>query len=205
MVALEGGRLIENDLDRIYRLKEMGIKYLTLTHNRNNKLGDSATDIHVHGGLTSLGKAVIKLCEAEGIFIDVSHASLLTLTDVLNYSSKPVIATHSAAFALVKNKRNLPNWAIEGIANSGGVIGIPFAKRFLGCHSLGEHIDHIGQFAGPNHIGIGSDIDGAQLIPSFTSLSSWEPTIRTSINAVGVSEANQAKLLGENWMNLFKE
>lgn len=204
MIGLEGGRLINGSLERLQELASFGIRYLTLTHNRNTDWADSATDQPYHEGLTQFGRSVLKKCEELGVLIDVSHASDLTVANVIYLSSKPVIASHSGCRGLVMQPRNLPDILIYKIAERGGVICVPYAKRFIGHYKVADHIDYIAQKVGSEYVGIGSDLDGAVMIPSFTNVRQWKETVLEDLVNMGYGQDQIDGILGGNMLRLLK-
>lgn len=182
-LGLEGGRLIHRSLDRLKELHERGVRYLTLTHNRNTSWADSATDKPYHQGLTKFGKAVLEECNQLGILIDISHSSNSTAIDALDFTYKPVVATHSGCRKLVDHPRNLSDILIKAIAAKGGVIGVPFARRFIGDSyvDVARHIDHIVNLVGPNYVAIGSDLDGAQMTDGIEDVSDWKKVVMETL------------------------
>ena len=161
--GVENGRLVEGmDLAILARA---GVKYVTITHNRNNSLGDSATDWPRHG-LTDEGITFVNNLSRLGILPDISHTSDATANDILECIGIPVIATHSGCRALVDHPRNLSDELIRLIGACDGLIGIPFVKKFVGTAlgSVADHIDHVAELIGIRHVAIGSDIDGADTI-----------------------------------------
>lgn len=199
MTALEGGRLINDSLDTLSQMhNDYGLKYLTLTHNRHTTWADSSTDTPYHGGLNSFGKKVIKRCNELGLLVDVSHSSDATAHMALDYSERPIIATHSGVKALVKQPRNLDDDLIDRISDSGGIICVPFAKRFMGHYKVADHIDYIAQRVGVDKVGIGSDIDGAILVPSIINVQDWRNTVEIDLVAKGYTINQINAVLGEN-------
>lgn len=190
-LGLEGGRLIQNSLKQLELFRRLGVRYLTLTHNRNTAWAGSATDSPK--GLASFGRDVIKTCEALGVLVDVSHSSDETFWDVMKVSSKPLIASHSGCRALLDHPRNLTDDQIQAIAGTGGVIHIPFAQRFVGAFKANilKHIDHVIQLVGAEHVGVGSDLDGAAMA-SGIDVSQWSAVTNS------VSGLNTLKLLEKN-------
>src|SRR2546428_7842486 len=129
LLGVEGGHAIEDslaDLDSLYR---RGVRYMTLTWNNGNDWAGSATDERRHGGLTDLGKRVVRHMNQLGMLVDVSHVSDSTFWDVLASTSRPVIASHSSCRAIARHPRNLSAEQLRAIAKNGGVVG---HKLFLG-------------------------------------------------------------------------
>jgi len=166
-LGIENGYAIGKDLENITRFKNSGVSYITLCHNGNNDICDSARGNREWGGLSPFGKEVIAAMNREGIMIDLSHASEDTFYDVLEYSRKPVIASHSSARALCDHPRNLTDKQIKALAAKDGVVQICLYKGFINPEeekaSLSDairHINHIVSLVGIAHVGIGSDFDG---------------------------------------------
>ncbi len=135
-MGMENGAPIETLADVAY-FHRRGIRYITLTHSRDNRLSDSSYDsAHTHGGLSAYGREVVREMNRVGIMVDVSHLSDQAVWDVLAVSEKPVIATHSACRHFTPGfERNLPDTLIRAIAQKGGVIQVPFSHYFLSTHS----------------------------------------------------------------------
>jgi len=136
MFGVEGGHMIEDDLTKLEALYHRGARYLTLTHNVAPSWATSAADEVTnpnleHKGLTEFGKEVIKRMNHLGMLIDVSHSGDQTFWDVINLSSKPIIASHSSVYSLVPHRRNLKDEQIKAIAKNGGVIQVNFHPGFI--------------------------------------------------------------------------
>lgn len=136
LFGVEGGHMIENDLDKLDALYKRGARYLTLTHNIAPSWASSAADETTkpnmpHKGLTDFGKQVVQRMNALGMLIDVSHAGEQTFWDVIQLSTKPIIASHSSVHRLVPHRRNLKDEQIKAIAKNGGVIQINFNPGFI--------------------------------------------------------------------------
>ena len=136
MFGVEGGHMIENDLNKLDVLFNRGARYLTLTHNTSPRWVTSAVDetTHpnlAHKGLTDFGKQVVKRMNQLGMIVDVSHAGDQTFWDVIKLSTKPIIASHSSVYNLVPHPRNLKDEQIRAIAKNGGVIQVNFNPGFI--------------------------------------------------------------------------
>ncbi|MDR1602225.1 MAG: gamma-glutamyl-gamma-aminobutyrate hydrolase family protein [Tannerella sp.] len=166
-VGVENGYTIGKDLENLKRFKETGVSYITLCHNGDNDICDSAKGQAEWGGLSPFGRDAVAEMNRLGIMIDVSHAAESTFYDVLQHSRFPVIASHSSARALVDHPRNLTDAQIKALAAHGGVIQICLYGAFLnkdaGKASLSDairHICHVVDLVGIDYVGIGSDFDG---------------------------------------------
>ncbi len=131
LIGVEGGHTIEGSLDLLRRYRELGVRYLTLTHISSTDWADSATDESRHGGLSSFGEDVIREMNRLGMLVDISHVSDETMADVLRVSSAPVIASHSGARAVNGHARNVPDDVLRDVARNGGLVMVNFFSGFL--------------------------------------------------------------------------
>lgn len=136
MFGVEGGHMIEDDLNKLEALYDRGARYLTLTHNIAPAWATSAADETTkpnlpHTGLTDFGRQVVQRMNQLGMIIDVSHAGDQTFWDVIKLTTKPIIASHSSVYSLVPHRRNLKDEQIKAIAKNGGVIQINFNPGFI--------------------------------------------------------------------------
>lgn len=136
MFGVEGGHMIENDLEKLEVLYNRGAKYMTLTWNNSTDWATSAFDETFtkdlnHIGLSDFGKQVIHKMNQLGMMVDVSHVGVQTFSDVINTTTKPIIASHSSVYALCKHQRNLNDEQIQAIAQNGGVIQVNFHPGFI--------------------------------------------------------------------------
>lgn len=160
--AVEGGTVLENDADRLYSLKQDGVKLLTLTWNGENAIaGGSKSD----KGLTEFGKTVIGKMNNLGMLVDVSHLNDKSFYKVIELAEKP-LATHSNCRCLCDVPRNLSDTQIKLICEKGGIIGLNFYPLFLGenvYEKIYENVFHLCDMGYENNIAIGSDFDGADM------------------------------------------
>ena len=131
LMGIEGGHAIEDSLMALRDFYRLGIRYLTLTHNNTNNWADSCCDQVKHNGLSDFGKEVVREMNRIGMLIDVSHVSDKTMSDVLDISTAPVIASHSSARALGERPRNIPDDLLRRFAKNGGVVMVNFYPGFL--------------------------------------------------------------------------
>lgn len=137
LFGVEGGHMIENNIDYLYALAERGMKYLTITWNNSTEWASSATDEAKSTidtppkGLSLEGRRYIRELNRLGVIADLSHAGEHTFYDVLEESTKPVLASHSNCYALAPHSRNLKDGQIKAMAQNGGVIGINFYSAFI--------------------------------------------------------------------------
>lgn len=166
-LGIENGYAIGKNLDNLAMFNRMGVLYLTLCHNGDNDLCDSARGRQEWGGLSPLGKEAVREMNRLGMMVDVSHAAESTFYDVLEVSREPVIASHSSARALCNHPRNLSDDQLRALAAAGGVCQLCLYKGFIreeddkaALSDAIRHIDHLVEVAGIDHVGIGSDFDG---------------------------------------------
>ena len=144
------------------------MRAITLTWSNRNDIADGINEEVTGGGLTVFGRSVVAEMNRLGMLVDVSHISTKSFWDVMQVTTKPIIATHSNAKTLCSHPRNLNDEQIKAIADNDGMIGITFAGQFLeedynnACiESIYRHIDYMLNLVGnDDHIGFGSDFDG---------------------------------------------
>jgi membrane dipeptidase len=257
LMGIEGGHMINSDLNVLRKYAALGVRYITLTHSGNCEWADSSTDKPVHNGLTDFGRDVIREMNRLGMMVDVSHVSDKTFRDVLSVSKAPVIASHSNCRALCDHPRNMSDEMIRALAAKGGVIQINYHVGFLsqefrsaershpeinqsialevqkrcgdkeGCQLIEgdritreyveqgklprvdwtkiiEHIDHAVKVAGVDHVGHGSDFDGANMPFGMEDVTGL-PKITEALLRKGYSEGDVKEILGENTLRLMAD
>lgn len=209
-LGLENASPIGNSLDKLKYLYDNGIRYITLCHSSDNQVCDScASDVKKWGGLSPFGREVVAEMNRLGILVDVSHVSDDTFYDVLKYSTKPVVATHSCCRALCNQPRNMTDDMIKALAAAGGVIQINFYPIFLNGSEhasyklIADHIDHAVHIAGIDHVGIGSDYDGIEVTPEGMADISTMPMLFDVLRSRGYSEEDLRKIAGENFFRIL--
>src|SRR5215212_3340977 len=131
LMGIEGGHAIENSLAGLREFYRLGVRYMTLTHNNTNEWADACCDEARHNGLSEFGKEVVREMNRLGMFVDVSHVSDKTMSDALDVSKAPIIASHSSARVFSNHKRNVPDELLKRIAQNGGVVMVNFYPAFL--------------------------------------------------------------------------
>ncbi|OIO59569.1 MAG: hypothetical protein AUJ47_10545 [Candidatus Marinimicrobia bacterium CG1_02_48_14] len=213
--GVEGGHSIENSLENIQTLYDLGMRYMTITWNNSTDWAVSAQDERsTTVGLSEFGRQVIQMLDTLGVIIDVSHVGIQTINDILQETTHPIIASHSGVRALRDHYRNLYDDQIQAIANSGGVIGIVFYDYFLdysgafvSVSTVIEHIDYIVNLVGIDYVAIGSDYDGIGQNDSPSGLedTSKYPNLTIGLLNHGYSIEDVQKILGGNFMRVFQE
>ncbi|CCO09383.1 dipeptidase [Desulforamulus hydrothermalis] len=211
VLTIEGGEALNGrvkQLDLYYRL---GVRGLTLTWNGRNELADGVGMGAAATGLTQLGRQVVQRMAQLGMIIDVSHLAEPGFWDVLAEVKIPVAATHSNCRQLCDHPRNLTDRQIKAIADRGGVIGVTYVPQFIdsrqpSLHKLLDHIDHLYKVGGISSIGLGSDFDG--IVTTAAGLHDAGvavPNLVRGLSARGYHTGDIEKILGNNWLRLFKE
>ena len=131
LMGIEGGHAIEDSLMALRDFHRLGVRYMTLTHNNTNNWADACCDSAKHNGLSDFGKEVVREMNRIGMLVDVSHVSDKTMSDVLDISTAPVIASHSSARALGDRPRNIPDDLLRRFAKNGGVVMVNFFPAFI--------------------------------------------------------------------------
>lgn len=167
-LTVEEGGIIENDMSRLDHLYEEGVRLMTLLWNEENCIGypNSRDGEVMKKGLKSFGIETVERINELRMIIDISHMSDGGFWDVLEYSKKPVVASHSNARALCPHPRNLTDEMIRALAEKGGVAGLNFYPYFVnengkaGIEDLVRHLEHLFYVGGEDFVAIGTDFDG---------------------------------------------
>jgi len=208
-LGIENGYAIGKKTDNLRLFKEMGVSYITLCHNGDNDICDSARGKGEWNGLSPFGKEVVREMNRLGIMIDVSHASEKTFFDVIEMSQTPIIASHSSVRSLCNHPRNLTDEQIKTLAQHKGVMQICLYKGFINKEedkaSLSDairHINHVVNLVGIDYVGIGSDFDGdGELIGCRAANELINITVR--LLDEGYTEEDIRKIWGGNLMRVM--
>ncbi|MEW2493988.1 dipeptidase [Streptomyces nodosus] len=243
LMGAEGGHSIANSLGTLRGLYELGVRYMTLTHNDNVAWADSATDRPAVGGLSEFGREVVREMNRLGMLVDLSHVAATTMRDALDTSQAPVIFSHSSARAVCDHPRNIPDDVLERLPANGGIAMVTFVPKFvlqaavdwtaatdenMRAHGLfhldttpqamkvhqafeernprpvatvatvADHLDHMREAAGIDHLGIGGDYDGTPFTPEGLDDVSGYPNLIAELLERGWSTADLAKLTWQN-------
>ena len=257
LMGVEGGHMIDEDLRLLRDYAALGVRYMTLTHFKNNTWADASTDKPAHNGLTAFGKDVVREMNRLGVMVDISHVADKTFFDALAVTRAPVIASHSSCRAIANHPRNMTDDMLRALAKNGGVVMINYHVGFLSeefraasekqsgdivarnaamskkcggdeaCSTLEsaridreamasgklprvtwdkiiEHIEHAVKVAGADHVGLGSDFDGATMPFGMDDVSKM-PRITEALLNKGYSEVDVAKILGGNILRVMEQ
>ncbi len=131
LIGMEGGHSIEDSLAVLRATYELGARYMTITHVKNTRWADSATDDAEFDGLSDFGREVIREMNRLGMIVDLSHVSPATMHDTLDVTAAPVIFSHSSAFAVCRHVRNVPDDVLQRVRDNGGVVLITFLGYYV--------------------------------------------------------------------------
>ena len=210
MLAIENGYAIGKDLTRLEHFRQRGVVYLTLCHNGDNDICDSAKGSNEHNGLSPFGQEVVREMNRLGMMVDLSHASEKTFYDTLEVSQVPVVCSHSSCKSLCNVPRNLTDEQLRALAIKGGVAQITLYQGFLrqdgkaSIQDVIEHINHAVTIAGIDHVGIGTDFDGDGGIPGCASAAEIINITRCLLEE-RYSEADIQKLWGGNFLRVMSQ
>ncbi|MCU0717177.1 MAG: dipeptidase [Pirellula sp.] len=131
LIGMEGGHSIEDSIQNLRRLYDMGARYMTLTHSDTLSWADAATDQSKHDGLSPFGEEIVREMNRLGMLVDISHVSPATMHDALDISAAPVIFSHSSARTIADHPRNVPDEILKRLPENGGVVMINFYSGFV--------------------------------------------------------------------------
>src|ERR1700728_4645000 len=245
LIGAEGGHSIGSSLRTLRALYALGVRYMTLTHNRSLPWADSATDDPISGGLSPFGREVVREMQRLGMLVDLSHVSPDTMRDALDTAEGPVIFSHSSALAICDHPRNVPDNILARLPGNGGTCMVNFVPMFISqaCRDwmrdfsedrkrrglddknvagrgqvlaeraawevehpkprvtlaeVADHIEHVREVAGVDHVGIGSDFDGVDWLPEGLEDVSTYPALIAELQRRGWSDTDCGKLASRN-------
>ena len=216
MIGVENAYSMGLDTSNVEEFWKKGARYVSLTHNGHNQFSDSNTGefdgTTLHNGLSDLGKEVIELLNYYGIMIDISHPSKEAIRQMTELSKAPIIASHSSARALRDHPRNVDDEQLNWIKENGGVIQTTALGFFLtdredppaNMDDFMDHIDHMVEKIGIDHVGISSDFDGGGGIVGWEDASETM-NVTAALRERGYSESEIAKLWGGNLLRVLDE
>jgi microsomal dipeptidase-like Zn-dependent dipeptidase/gamma-glutamyl-gamma-aminobutyrate hydrolase PuuD len=221
MLGIENGKALEGNLQNIQHFKDRGIVYITLCHNGDNDICDSAKGDQTHGGVSGFGQQVIEEMNRLGIMVDLSHAHERSFYDALDLSKTPIVCSHSSCRALCDHPRNLTDDQMRALAAKGGVCQITLYPGFLKSDlspltshlsplseatilDAMQHLDHAIQVMGIDHVGLGTDFDGDGGVPGLADASELLNFTRELL-ARRYCEADIQKIWGGNFLRVMQQ
>ena len=213
--AIENGYALGRNLSHVEHFARKGVVYITLCHNGDNRLCDSARKSeHTHGGLSAFGQEVVKEMNRCGVMVDLSHAAQSSFYDAMRLSATPVVCSHTASRALCDHPRNLTDSQLRHLAENGGVAQVTLYHGFLrsneeqnGPATLDDavnHLMHMIDVAGIDHVGIGTDFDGDGGVPGLDNASEMINFTRRLL-AKGLTTLDLQKVWGGNFLRVMQQ
>ena len=209
MLGIENGLAIEDDIHNIAHFAQRGIVYITLCHNGDNAICDSARGTQTHGGVSAFGEQVIREMNRLGVMVDLSHGAETSFFDALSISQTPIVCSHSNCKALCDVPRNLTDAQLKALAQAGGVAQITLYHGFLRKEGEADirdamaHLNHAIDVMGIDHVGLGTDFDGDGGIKGLADASELI-NFTTALLRQRFSKADIKKIWGENWLRVMR-
>jgi membrane dipeptidase len=204
LFSIEGAHALDDDPANVDVVADAGFRMMGPAHFFDNAFAGSAHGVE-KGGLTDLGREMVRRMETRSMLVDVAHASSATVDEVLAMAKRPVVASHTGLRGIVDTVRNITDEQARGIARTGGVLGIGFWPAVCGGTTAGDiarAIAHAIRVAGVEHVALGSDFDGAVPVPfDATGL----VLLTDALIAVGLDEDAVRKVMGGNVHRLLAE
>ena len=210
MLGIENGLAIEDDIRNIAHFAQRGIVYITLCHNGDNAICDSARGTQTYGGVSAFGEQVIDEMNRLGVMVDLSHGAETSFFDALSISQTPIVCSHSNCKALCDVPRNLTDAQLKALAQAGGVAQITLYHGFLRKEGEADirdamaHLNHAIDVMGIDHVGLGTDFDGDGGIKGLADASELI-NFTTALLRQRFSKADIKKIWGENWLRVMRQ
>ncbi|HEV8246667.1 MAG TPA: membrane dipeptidase [Polyangiaceae bacterium] len=214
-IGVQGGNAFDGDVEQLARLPKGVLLRVTVVHLSNSNFGSaSAPLLGGNGGLTGLGVEFVRKLNEQRIFVDLAHASPRTFSEIVavHDRSQPLLATHTGVSGVHRHWRNLDDEQIRAIAATGGTIGIIYHAPFLGdrlwagrLESIVHHLEHVIAVAGDDHASLGSDWDGAIVLPRDMQSCLELPRLVDCMLRRGWQEERVRKVLGGNFLRTLRQ
>lgn len=213
ILGIENGLALEGDIANVKHFADRGVVYITLCHNGDNDICDSARSTQTHGGLSDFGARVIKEMNRCGVMVDLSHGAESSFYDALQVSELPIVCSHSSARALCDHPRNLTDDQMRALAAKGGVCQVTLYHGFVKKDSnpgeatildAMQHLDHAIKVMGIDHVGLGTDFDGDGGVRGLADASELKLFTRQLL-ARRYSEADIQKIWGGNFLRVMEK
>ena len=219
VLGIENGLALNHDINNIEHFADRGVTYITLCHNGDNDICDSARGSQTHGGVSEFGEKVIGEMNRLGIMVDLSHAAESSFYDALQMSRTPIVCSHSNCRALCDHPRNLTDDQLRALAKAGGVAHTTFYPGFLkqsgtvlptSANKTTEadildavaHLEHAISIMGIDHVGIGTDFDGDGGVPGMANAAEIINFTKQLLRR-RYSEEDISKIWGGNWLRVM--
>lgn len=211
ILTIEDGAALQGDISVLHCYYRLGVRSICITWNNRNLLADGAGEFKTKGGLTLLGKKVVREMNSLGMLVDTSHISEAGFWDIAECANAPFIASHSNAREICNHRRNLYNTQIAAIQKSGGVIGINLFPEFLNntlnanINDVIKHIEHICSVSDADSVGLGSDFDGIDYTPAGIAGVQDIYKIFNELLKLNYRQEDVEKIAGGNFLRVIKQ
>ncbi|CDK25002.1 unnamed protein product [Kuraishia capsulata CBS 1993] len=216
-MGVEGLHQVDTSLGVLREYFHLGVRYITLTHNCDNPFATAASSV-IGGlpdkGLSDYGRSCVKEMNRLGMMVDLSHVSYKTMHDVLDVTKAPVLFSHSSAFSLTQHERNVRDDVLVRLKDNGGVVCVNFFPGFIAqngstsatIHDAVDHIAHIIDIAGWDHVGMGSDFDGIPEGPKgLEDVSKYPDLLIELMKRTNASDEQIKKVMGGNVLRIWRQ
>jgi membrane dipeptidase len=205
VMHIEGAEAVDAELELLPALRAFGLRSLGITWSRPNAFAHGVSPV-AGPGLTDAGRALVRACEELGILVDLSHLNEPGFWDVAAMTERPLVVTHACAHALVPHLRNLTDRQLDAVRDSDGVVGICFHHEFAGPRrtDIARHAHYIAERIGPEHVGIGSDFDGAEMPQGMRGAQDL-PLVLDDLRALGWGEPELRLVAHENFLRVLRQ
>lgn len=204
LLGVEGAHALEGRIDLLAPLFEAGVRLVGLVHFFDNEFAGSAHGLAKHG-LTPLGRELVAEMNRRGMVVDLAHASAATIREVVALSTRPPLVSHTGVRGTRDNERNLSDDQLRDVARAGGVVGIGYWKTAVGgagVVDVARAIGHAVAVAGDEHVGLGSDFDGAVAAPFDAA---ELPALTEALLSRGIPPESIRRILGENALRVLRD
>jgi membrane dipeptidase len=224
VLAIEGGECVQDDVNHLRVFHQLGARIFGLTWNQRNLLAEGVGEERAAGGITERGRAMVAEANRLGIVLDVSHLSVKSFWDLLEISTRPVIASHSNAKALCGHRRNLDDDQIRALVARGGIIGVNGVAAFItddpqdaSLERMLDHVDYIARLVGIENVALGPDfVDYLRVGPGADSQEEVHaprdfenitkmPNVTAGLLRRGYAESEIRGVLGENMLRMLAD
>jgi membrane dipeptidase len=217
VMHIEGAEALKKDLDGLPVLYEAGLRSLGPVWSRPNAFGHGVPfnfpdSPDIGPGLTRAGKDLVRLCNELGVVVDLAHLNEKGFWDVVALSNAPIVVSHAAVHALSPSPRNLTDDQIKAVGDSGGIVGVNFARAFLRkdgrvdrkttVEAIADHVEYIAEKIGLNHVGFGSDFDGTKVPQDMEDVAGL-PKLMDALRERGFKPAALKKIAHGNWLRVL--
>jgi microsomal dipeptidase-like Zn-dependent dipeptidase len=203
-LGIEGAHALSGDVNNLDRLYDAGFRMIGMAHFFDNEMAGSAHGVQKYG-LTDKGRELVRRMEEKKVFVDLAHASPKVVEDVLGMATRPVIVSHTGVKATCDNMRNLSDDQLKAIGKNGGVVGIGFWDTAVcgnDAAAIAKAIRHTADVMGVDHVALGSDYDGAVVVPFDAS---GLVQITDALLKEGFKEDEIRKIMGENVIRVLQD